>query len=76
MASLRSAGVLILDDYANGHTPWAAEKLHQVLNHRYNLGLPTVFTSTLELGQIDPWLRQRLIDRDRSRVFALVGPRI
>jgi DNA replication protein DnaC len=76
MASLREAGVLILDDYANGHTPWANEKLHQVLNYRYNLGLSTVFTSTLELGQIDPWLRQRLIDRDQSRVFALVGPRI
>jgi len=76
MASLRKVGVLILDDYANGHTPWAAEKLHQVLNYRYNLGLSTVLTSTLELGQIEPWLRQRLIDRDRSRVFALVGPRI
>lgn len=60
---VRGAPLLILDDLgAQAATPWAAEKLYQIVNHRYNAQLPTVFTSATPLEQIDERLRTRLTD--------------
>lgn len=44
---VKKAPLLILDDLG-GHTttPWAQEKLYQIVNYRYNAKLPTVFTIT------------------------------
>ena len=43
---VRSAPFLILDDvHASNLTPWADEKLFQLLNHRENGGLPTAVLS-------------------------------
>ena len=37
------AEVLVLDDLgAQQSSPWANEKLFQLLNYRYNMGMPTV----------------------------------
>jgi len=46
---------LILDhlDTANA-TPWAKEKLFQILDHRYLTPLPTVITTVLPIQDIDP----------------------
>ncbi len=60
---LRSAPLLILDDLgAHASTPWAQEKLFQLLNHRYNAQLPTVITTNQRLEELDPRLRSRLQD--------------
>ena len=58
---MRNAPVLILDDLGtqNG-TPWAQEKLFQILNHRYNAQLPTVVTTNLSIDRLDERLRMRL----------------
>ncbi len=62
--ALQRASLLVLDDLgAQNTTPWAAEKLFQILNHRYISGLPTVFTvSTDNWEGLDERLRSRLLD--------------
>lgn len=67
---VRNAPVLILDDLGTQHaTPWAQEKLFQILNHRYNAQLPTVVTTNLSLERIDERLRTRLTDPAIARVY-------
>ena len=72
---VRNAPLLILDDIdAVAGTAWAKEKLFQVLNHRYNAALPTVFTTTTPPQQLDGRLATRLCDEAQSRVLPLDGP--
>jgi DNA replication protein DnaC len=64
--------LLILDDIDTGSgTAWAKEKLLQVVNHRYNASLPTVFTTTTRPQQMDERLATRLCDEGLSRVLVL-----
>ena len=59
--AIKSAPVLVLDDFgAESETPWANEKLYQILNYRTDLALPTVITTNLKLMDIEPRLRSRL----------------
>ncbi len=59
--AVRSAELLVLDDLgAEATSPWAAEKLFQLLNHRYNARLATVFTTNRSLDDLDERLRSRL----------------
>jgi len=72
---VRRAPFLVLDDLgAQSTTPWAQEKLYQLLNHRYNARLPTVITTGLTLEEIDPSLRARILDARRVTTFAIVAP--
>lgn len=60
---IRTAPLLVLDDLGTEHTTeWAREKLYQIINHRYNERLPTVFTSNLEPEEIDPRVFSRMCD--------------
>lgn len=61
---MREVEVLILDDLgAHQSTPWAGEKLFQLLNHRYNAKSPTVITANEQgLHGLDERLRSRLSD--------------
>jgi DNA replication protein DnaC len=63
-AKMREAEVLVLDDMgAQQSSPWANEKLFQLLNYRYNLGMPTVITANPRgLQGIDERIRSRLSD--------------
>lgn len=62
--SLRDTSLLILDDLgSHAETPWAQEKLYQLINHRYNRRLPTVITMNVESEEIDPRLWSRINDR-------------
>lgn len=69
---VRSVDLLVLDDIG-GHsaTPWAEEKLYQVLNHRAHHQLPTVITSTLPTSRLDDRVRTRLNDPTLARVIDL-----
>jgi DNA replication protein DnaC len=50
---LRNAELLILDDLgAQASTPWAEEKLYQVIVHRHNSAAPTVITSRVLLEDV------------------------
>jgi DNA replication protein DnaC len=63
---VRTASLLILDDLgAQSATPWAREKLHQLLNYRYNAELPTVITlakENLDQGLVDERIITRMLD--------------
>ena len=61
--AVRTAPMLVLDDIgAHSSTPWAQEKLFQLLNYRYNAALPTVITSNLPLEEQDARIRSRMLD--------------
>lgn len=69
---VRNAPLVVLDDLgAHSATPWAQEKLFQLINHRYNHRLPTVFTTSRPVEEMDERLRTRLTDAELSRVFEL-----
>ena len=68
---VREAPLLVLDDLgAQASTPWAQEKLYQVLNQRFIERLPTVITLSNPLTEMEPHLLSRLTDPGVSRVFA------
>ncbi len=69
---VRNAPVLVLDDLGGqSSTPWAQEKLSQIINHRFNARLPTVITNCGPLHKLDERLQTRLTDPSISRVFEL-----
>ena len=63
-SKMREAELLVLDDLGSQHSsPWASEKLFQLLNYRYNMGIPTVITANPRgLQGIDERIRSRLHD--------------
>ena len=72
---VRTAPLLILDDLGTeSSTPWAQEKLYQILNYRYNSRLPTVITSNRDLETIDGRLRSRMVDPDLSVIMTIIAP--
>jgi DNA replication protein DnaC len=71
---IRSAPLLVLDDLGtHSATPWAQEKLYQIINHRYNARLPTIITAT-EDANIDERLKSRLFDRGRCTNLRISAP--
>jgi len=65
---VRTVEMLILDDFGTQNaTPWAAEKLYQLLNYRYNAELPTVITTNQSISEMEPRLASRLGDRHLVR---------
>mgnify|MGYP001355734937 CR=1 FL=1 len=55
-------------------TPWAQEKLYQLLNHRYAARLPTVITTSARLDTLHPRLRTRMFDRRLCTMFEIIAP--
>ncbi len=58
-----AAPLLVLDDLgAQTATPWADEKLRQIIAYRYDNRLPTVVTTRTAPEAMDEWLKSRLMD--------------
>ncbi len=84
-SKMREAELLVLDDLgAQQSSPWANEKLFQLLNYRYNMGMPTVITANPRgIQSIDERIRSRLQDHslvvsvsmDRARDYRPTNPR-
>ncbi len=73
--TVRKAPLLILDDLGTeNETPWAVEKLFQIIDHRYVAQLPTVFTTSYQLEELDQRLVSRMLDTRRCRVIAITAP--
>ena len=69
---VKAAPVLILDGIdSNDPTPWAQEKLRQVINHRFNTQMPTVVTCAGSLNALDPYIASRMQTEGLSRVLEL-----
>ncbi len=72
---VRTIPLLVLDDVGTeSPTPWAMEKLYQILNHRYNAQLPTVISTNQSLEEFDPRIRSRLSDPDISQIVSITAP--
>ncbi len=72
---VRNAPLLVLDDLGTeSATPWAQEKLFQLINHRYLHKLPTVITTNVDLDQLDPRIRSRLLDRNLTTRVSMPLP--
>jgi DNA replication protein DnaC len=72
---VRNAPLLILDDLGeHSATPWAQEKLYQIISHRYNSILPTVITTCLSLDEIEPRISSRLLDPRVSNLIVITAP--
>lgn len=70
---IRDAAILVLDDLGTENTtPWAREKLFQIINHRYNGRLPTVITSNRRPEDIEPRIFSRMSDRAVCEEFILM----
>jgi DNA replication protein DnaC len=72
---MRTAPILVLDDLGTeSPTPWAVEKLYQILNYRYNAQLPTVITTNRELKDIEPRIASRLADLVMVTALTISAP--
>lgn len=72
---IRRVPLLILDDFGTQNaTPWAQEKLFQIVNYRYINRLPLVVTSNLSLDEIEPRIRSRLQDPELVTRVQLHAP--
>ena len=73
--SVKSTPLLVLDDFGKQTTtPWAQEKLYQVINHRYNARLPTVITTNCTTDEMDSPISSRFIDSKISTLFNIKAP--
>lgn len=74
-ALIRDAQLLILDDLGTENTtPWAREKLYQIINHRYSEQSPTVITTNVDLsakGKIDERIYSRIMDHRLTEHVAI-----
>lgn len=73
-ARWKAVPLLVLDDLgAESSTPWATEKLYQLIDHRYRELLPTVVTTNLHEQRLDPRVFDRLADRTVGQIITLAG---
>ena len=75
---VKSTPLLILDDYGeHSSTPWAQEKLYQLINYRYNARLPMIITMCCSLDELDERERRvssRMLDPRLSTVYYISAP--
>ena len=73
--SVKTTSLLVLDDFGEqATTPWAQEKLYQVINYRYNAQLPTVITTRCSLSDIESRISSRFVDPKLSTPFNIDVP--
>lgn len=72
---LRSVGLLILDDLGTENpSPWAREKLFQLLNHRHSYHKRTVITTNNAIDDLDGRLHSRLLDTGMVSLVSISAP--
>ena len=68
---VKNSPLLILDDLKYESSPWANEKLRQLINFRYSSNLPTVFTSVNEQDSLDPYIQTRIGNYEQNRDYKI-----
>jgi DNA replication protein DnaC len=72
---IRRSPLLVMDDFGTENaTPWAQEKLFQILNYRYINNLPLLITTNLSLNQIEGRIRSRLQDPELVTRVKILAP--
>lgn len=60
---IRNISLLVMDDFGTQNaTPWAQEKLFQIINYRYINQLATVITSNIDFVDFEGRIASRLMD--------------
>jgi DNA replication protein DnaC len=73
--AIRRSQLLIMDDFGTENaTPWAQEKLFQILNYRYINNLPLLITTNLSLNQLEGRIRSRLQDPELVNMVRILAP--
>lgn len=63
MQEYREAPLLVIDDIGKEkETEWVSQEWFRLIDHRYRMRLPTIFTTQEELKGLDNWLADRLMD--------------
>lgn len=72
---IRQSPLLIMDDFGTENaTPWAQEKLFQILNYRYVNELPLLVTTNLALDQMEGRIKSRLQDPNLVTRVHILAP--
>lgn len=72
---IRNVRLLVLDDLGTQNaTPWAGEKLYQIINYRYMHRLPVIVTTNLKLEDIEGRIRSRLEDPSLVTKVEILAP--
>ena len=72
---IRTAELLILDDFGTQNaTPWAQEKIFQVMNYRYINKMSTVITTNMMLDAFEGSVRSRLQDDELVKHLKISAP--
>jgi len=72
---VKTTPLLVLDDFGEqSTTPWAQEKLYQVINYRYNAKLPTVITTSRLLEEMEDRISSRMSDHKMSTAYCIIAP--
>ena len=70
----RTSPYLVLDDLGTeSATPWAREKVFQIIDYRYVAKLPTIITMHRQ-APIDQRIQTRILDIERSQVNDILAP--
>ena len=68
-------GLLVIDDFDKDiDSVWARRQLYQVVNHRYSLRLPTIWTANMQLDKSEGPVGSRLRDKAVCQVLQITGP--
>ncbi len=71
---VRNTPLFILDDLGiQSGTPWAREKLDQLLNHRSSNRLPTCIVSIVPVEDLEDRIRTRLLASDLCQTHTISG---
>lgn len=72
---IRQCFLLVLDDLGVEYsTPWATDKLFQIINYRYEYCMPTIITTNVELSGLDLRIRSRLSDGGLVKHCSIKAP--
>jgi DNA replication protein DnaC len=72
---IRSAPLLILDALGEqSPTPWANEKLFQLIDYRHLNKLPTVITTAKYLEEVDERIYSRIMDARLCTIVSITAP--
>lgn len=72
---VKAAALLVLDDLSiESATPWAREKLMQLVDYRYVATMPTVITTSADKDELDDWMQSRLLDPRLSTICPITAP--
>ncbi len=72
---IRNVPLLVLDDLGvENPSPWAKEKLFQLLNFRHAQPLPTVITTNTSFDELDPRISSRMMQREIVKHIKISAP--